>query len=386
MQCTTSPGETKCDHCKENELDCVFKNDDERKRYVIVPRKLSPFLLRNEDASLLNIVCGFLHDSILIMSRPRSKIFMHSLLEHIELLESHLKEVDGGVLQELHRPNSELDIQPTLQEEDAAPNVSSPWRRSRSPNEFDTTHLAFEDFDLPEDAGIYNPGGIEQQEQTPTSSAPSTNNGFISHSDVDSREELLQTTANARQSFIFDSAPLKYDLVTGQLQRCTPIARYQRYADQVTGSQRIHSGSWHLRQRLRRAIGDLDPETHDHLMTCFWTCYNSTMQIVDEMTFAQRKDENEDNPDYSGFLHICCLAMGFRFADKSRPDIKSLDKGDRQSTFHRDARFFVETELEILRGLTTVQGLLILSDLECAVGRDRASWMYAGKCQLLLSQ
>ncbi|KIX98580.1 uncharacterized protein Z520_05881 [Fonsecaea multimorphosa CBS 102226] len=308
--------------------------------------------------------------------RPRSRVFVHSLLEHIELLESRLKEVDGELPQQPQQPDIQVQSEQTQSAEHVAQQSAGSWPHRNSGDHFDLPHLDSEVVVLQEDQGLSSPGDNEPHDQTPTSNATSGEDGAVLCSELADRGHLQEGCEDTAHSFLFESTRLKYDGTTGQLRYFTPLARYQLYADQISDSQGSSSGSWHLQKRLHHMIKDLTTETYNHLMTCFWTHYNEALRMIDQEAFEQ--DRDRDKLHYSGFLHICCLAMGFRYADKSRPDIKTLDRGNRHSTFHESARYTVETELENPRGLTTIQGLLILSDLECAVGRDRSGWMYAG--------
>ncbi|EXJ76461.1 uncharacterized protein A1O5_00969 [Cladophialophora psammophila CBS 110553] len=75
--------------------------------------------------------------------------------------------------------------------------------------------------------------------------------------------------------------------------------------------------------------------------------------------------------------------MGFRFADKSRPGMQQVILNDSSSVFQREAKFLLDRELEDPRGLTIIQAMLVLSDLECASGRDDLAGMHiATSCRL----
>jgi hypothetical protein len=126
-----------------------------------------------------------------------------------------------------------------------------------------------------------------------------------------------------------------------------------------------------------KIIRDLASDTHDYLMEQFWTYYNSVIHVVHKEAFYEDK-QNGGNRYYSGFLHICMLATGYRSADKTRPDIQKLVMGNRESTLHREAKRIFEYEFERPGGLPTVQGLLLFSDLEACVGRDNTGWMISG--------
>lgn len=130
-------------------------------------------------------------------------------------------------------------------------------------------------------------------------------------------------------------------------------------------------------RRAERVIGALRPSTHDHLMRCFWEYYNSSQQVVDEIAFETGRTA-QDPGLYSPFLHITMLAMGYRFADWDREDVKRITLGNRESTLHQASKSMLEMELEMFGGVPSVQALLLLADLECGVGRDTTGWMYSG--------
>lgn len=113
-------------------------------------------------------------------------------------------------------------------------------------------------------------------------------------------------------------------------------------------------------------------------MNSFWEHYNSVLQIVHRGAFEEDM-ANSNNKYYSGFLHISILAMGYRFADLDRDDMKMITLGNRECTLHREAKYMMDMELERPGGIPSVQAFLLLGDLECGVGRDNTGWMYAGR-------
>lgn len=306
---------------------------------------------------------------------------MNSLVEHIGLLESLLREVDVELPQPIQYPDPQSQAQEIQHQPETTQSQLTSWQEQGDSQENSADAaipwLVSNDIDLQEESGLSDD---DAQNDTPSSNSTSSDNTFSLHSNTVNPEQL-QSTGDSMRSFLHHSTQLKYDSATGTLRYFSPVAKYQRYADRLMDSQNYSSGSWHLERRLQHMIQDIDTETLDHLMSCFWLFYNNTLQVVDQTTFQEDKDG--DKLHYSRFLHVCCLAMGFRYADKSRPNIKALGRGDRRSTFYLCVQEMVETELESPRGLTTIQSLLILSDLECAVGRDRSGWMHSGTaCRL----
>jgi hypothetical protein len=75
--------------------------------------------------------------------------------------------------------------------------------------------------------------------------------------------------------------------------------------------------------------------------------------------------------------------MAYQFADKDRPGMRHVTLNNGSSVFQREVKFILERELESLHGLTTIQALLVLSDVECARGRDDLAAMHiATSCRL----
>ena len=117
-------------------------------------------------------------------------------------------------------------------------------------------------------------------------------------------------------------------------------------------------------------------------MALFWQHYNGVLHVVHEEAFNEDREAGRTQ-FYSGFLHICILAMGYRFADKSRPDMQRIALPDRESTLQREAKYMLDLELERPGGIPSIAALLILGDSEVGVGRDNVGWMYAGMAMRL---
>ncbi|KAL5319230.1 hypothetical protein ACEPPN_012280 [Leptodophora sp. 'Broadleaf-Isolate-01'] len=174
---------------------------------------------------------------------------------------------------------------------------------------------------------------------------------------------------------------LSFDQLSGRLRFFGPASNFHIYADST--APRDNSGeSLEQTRRTERIIRSLTIETHDYLMDLFWEYYNSVLYIVHKEAFYEDM-QNSKNKHYSGFLHINILAMGYRFADVEREDMKKITLGNRECTLHREARYMLDMELERPGGLPSVQAFLLLGDLECGVGRDNTGWMYAGMANRL---
>lgn len=171
-----------------------------------------------------------------------------------------------------------------------------------------------------------------------------------------------------------------HDKDTGYTRYYAPTSNVHVYNEIVPASST--ADTWEQRRRISRVIKDLPTETHDYLMELFWTQHNTILHVVNKEAYYQDK-ENDNVRYYSGFLHICILAMGLRYADKSRPDIQRLTFGDEESSLLREARYLSEYAVNHSAELTRIQALLLLGDLECGLARDNSGWMYTGTFEVM---
>jgi hypothetical protein len=169
--------------------------------------------------------------------------------------------------------------------------------------------------------------------------------------------------------------PVLYDKKSGRLRHSCPIIAFHEFS--AVNQSSYMPSLQEKDRRVKKVLRDLSADTHDHLMECFWTHYTPVMQVVDRQFFQEDMDAG-DTLAYSGFLHVCILAMGYRYADWERSDIQMLALTNKESTLHREAKYMVELELEQPGGIPSVQALLILGQLESGSGRDAVGSMYAG--------
>jgi hypothetical protein len=268
-----------------------------------------------------------------------------------------LKEVEGESPRQLEPFSSHSPTQTASQAENIRPNLLGDSSDLQVSIESDEVSVPS------------HPRDNEAPNQTPSTNVMSADNrGFSGCGQV----------CTSLHSRLFETSQLQYSSTTGQLSYLGPAERLQHYCDGFTQSPGAPPGLWHMQRRLHHIVSELEQQTYDYLMTCFWSSYNEHLKIVDKEAFQQHKIEDGDQLHYSIFLHLCCLAMGFRFADKSRADIQPLTRTNRDSVFHENVRYMVEDELKKPHGLTTIQSLLILGDLEYARGSNQMGWMYTG--------
>lgn len=125
-------------------------------------------------------------------------------------------------------------------------------------------------------------------------------------------------------------------------------------------------------------VQSLELGTRNYLTTLFWTHYNSYIQLTRKELFSDALEYGSLD-FYSPTLHLAILAIGLRHADHSRPDIGPLVLAGRESRFHQQLKLCVETLPS--DGLSTphAQALLLLADLEYAVGRETSARVYLGQ-------
>jgi hypothetical protein len=123
---------------------------------------------------------------------------------------------------------------------------------------------------------------------------------------------------------------------------------------------------------------DLSPDTHDYLMDLFWNLHNAVIHLIHTETFY-RDQEHGGVEFYSTFLHLTMLATGFRYADKTREDIRRLSlQGYVTSTLHEKAKALAKLEIDKPGGIPSIQAFQLLGGLEFCCGNDDTAWLFTG--------
>jgi hypothetical protein len=169
---------------------------------------------------------------------------------------------------------------------------------------------------------------------------------------------------------------LSFDQLSGRLRYFGPTTNCHVHSD-ISNPMDTLADSSEQSRRAEKIIRSLPLATYDYLMDLFWQCYNPVIHVLHQESFNEDREAGRTQ-FYSGFLHICVLAMGFRFADKTRSDVQKIALPKMESTLHREAKYMLDHELERPGGIPSVVALLLLGDLECGVGRDNLGWLYAG--------
>ncbi|KAK0712846.1 fungal-specific transcription factor domain-containing protein [Lasiosphaeria miniovina] len=301
--------------------------------------------------------------------RPISKAYMSSLASRIVLLEGMLHERGVNPPPATHPPK-------TRQEAQTKPRQDQPKGQRRS---FSQGSDENPPYSLDGEASTPIPSGDEDAAKIEAEAADSLSASLPWNIDpVLSRTELKKDGHLRR--LLCSEGTMAVDQSSGRLRFFGPTANSHVYAESafLHDSSAVHEQA----RRADRIIRSLGPSTRDHLMTCFWSHYNSVTKVIDQAVFEA--DRDVQNPSfYSPFLHITMLAAGYRFADRDREDVKRNALRNWESTFHREAKCMLDAELERPGAIPSVQALLILADLECGVGRDSTGWMYSGMANRL---
>jgi hypothetical protein len=339
IRCVVPPGDKECTPCKRSGVECVIKNDDERRRYA--PEKI-----------FRNFTKPTLH-------RPISRAYVCSLTERVALLEAMLRDRGDEPPPAFHPPKIRDGHQHSIDH--------SPAGRITVPCDIQRDHSSPSDQASPQDdRPSFGPNKLNKNESV-HSDVHNIGSSSILHSPNDNGivKRLLSTHGH-----------LSFDQLSGRLRYFGPTTNCHVHSESGSPLRSAQQQS----QQTRRAdeiISSLPSETHEYLMGLFWQFYNSVLHVLHHEAFNEDRDMGRTQ-FYSGFLHVCVLAMGFRFADKRRPDIQKLALAHWESNLHREAKYMLDDELERPGDVPLIVALLILSDLETGVGRDTLGWLYGG--------
>ncbi|KIW29740.1 uncharacterized protein PV07_05529 [Cladophialophora immunda] len=346
-KCIVDPGHASCDYCQSKGMECTFQALDDRKR-------------------------------------PKSKVYLNSLLENIQSLEQRLREAGHEPPQFQH---SVTQAQPTQQHRrnislrGGQPALSTDSTANKSRVQATSSLEDAAQTSLEEERIQGSPASADACMETVRE--PSAREQIKLHSAVRPRSSSEPYQLGNRQdtvwNLIYGPDRFIYDKRKGRIHYFSPSTCYKRYLSS-NGQGALEPSQ--LDKHSYKILADIPTDLESYLMDLFWSRYNSTLCVIDQQAF--RNDQASGGSTYySGFLHLACLAMGFRFADKTRRGMQQVTLSDTYSVFQREAKFLLDRELEDPQGLTIIQAMLVLSDLECAYGRDDLAAMHiATSCRL----
>ena len=283
---------------------------------------------------------------------------MCSLTERVAMLEGMLTERGEDVPPANHPPMTRHGPRP----DDQSPASKNRQQQPRDKTQDNESPGSFNDDFMDTEHHDSHSNRAEDNESAHSASSPSIlpppqKDGMVSR--------LLSTRGH-----------LSFDQLNGRLRYFGPTTNCHVHSAQGQLAEDSRE-SLEQARRTDKVIRFLSEETYNYLMDLFWSYYNNVIHVLHRDAFEEDREHGRTQ-FYSGFLHICVLAMGFRYADKSRPDMQKIAISQYESTLHREAKYMLDAELERPGGIPLVVALLLLGDMECQVGRDNTGWLYSG--------
>ncbi|KAL5340905.1 fungal-specific transcription factor domain-containing protein [Aspergillus crustosus] len=328
-RCVVPTGQTSCTQCQEAGQECVIKNDDQRRK-------------------------------------PASKAYVSQLEEQIQQLQDALRDRNNHGHPNNNAPEDAIDSPPD----------------QGQPHPEPETEPAPEPELHPEPAPLPMTNTVQPPFTKPQPILTQDNN--LMSTDIwqpPPKSRLDFTGSDTERSsmahrLLSSRGHVSYDQLAGQQRYFGPTTNCHIYLDIGSESEESRIQAREQNRRTQRVLSSLSQASQDYLMRLFWKHYNAVIRVVDQEAFQIGRETG--GPFYSGFLHICILAAGYRFADKQRPDMFRIALPGRESLLHREAKYMLDYEMERPGGLPSIAALLLLGDLEVGCGRDNAGWLYSG--------
>ncbi|KAK5312769.1 hypothetical protein LTR93_011190 [Exophiala xenobiotica] len=265
-KCSIEPGQEVCKFCHQNDLQCLFQNDDERK----------------------------------ISS---SKAHISALNERVHMLENLLR-------QQQRRSHSTPATELQAQAHEATLTSGS----GNAP----ATNLILCPPDCPSD-GDHEPAPCGQT--SIANGGPPNNRAALSPHEGSSGGRLSDSSHPSLSS-PDHRKPVVHQLVV-TVDSVDRRGNSGHPSDRLTAEASTPYESRGQRRQIDRLLEEVSPTTDDYLLSLFFEHGNSMLPVVHEEAFYRDKAAGRTRW-YNGFLHICILAIGLRYADRSKPDVMRL--------------------------------------------------------------
>jgi hypothetical protein len=131
---------------------------------------------------------------------------------------------------------------------------------------------------------------------------------------------------------------------------------------------------------------EFDLETQSHLLDIYWTYQHGVLQVFDKELFLHGMRTRKSRY-FSKALLYCIYACAARISD--RPALRNLvlpatdDFEEQQPYLIATATNLIDLELKRPQ-ITTIQALLLLSVVYCALSKDTKGWLFTGISKLAL--
>ncbi|KAL6230332.1 fungal-specific transcription factor domain-containing protein [Aspergillus navahoensis] len=321
-RCVLRPRQTACTQCQETGQECIIKNDDQRRK-------------------------------------PASKAYVSQLQDRIQQLQAALRERE----EQSFAKSKNVKNNNILINHSGSPEIAQPAEVYCDRAQLPAPHAS-------------EPVSPPQYKESP---ARSLNSPI--YRPLTPINSALKKSSMAHR-LLSTRGHVSFDQLTGQQRYFGPTTNCHIYLAIASESEESRRQAREQCRRTQRVLSTLSQESQEYLMQMFWKHYNSVIRVVHQEAFEAGRDAG-GGPFYSGFLHICILAAGYRFADKQRPDMVRITLPGRESLLHREAKYMLDYEMERPGGLPSIAALLLLGDLEIGCGRDIAGWLYSGMAHRL---
>ena len=216
---------------------------------------------------------------------------------------------------------------------------------------------------------------IPSAEQPPPYTSPDGSSTVPSADDGKHSDKVPAEPASSVVTRLMPSA-IRFDMASGRVRYFGSTTHMNVLSRMNSGNTAQHRAShWPIALIVR----DISPDTHNYLMDLFWNLHNAVIHLIQADTFY-RDQEQGGVEFYSTFLHLTMLATGFRYADKTREDIRRLAlPGYATSTLHDKAKALAKLEIDKPGGIPSIQAFQLLGGLEFCCGNDDTGWLFTGR-------
>ncbi|KAH8680029.1 fungal-specific transcription factor domain-containing protein [Tricladium varicosporioides] len=287
--------------------------------------------------------------TMVVGGRKRNKTYTTALLKRIELLEDLVKQNGGQLAPPPPPPLATVQEQGQSQQDSNAETINAPLDMASPPTSV---------------------------QKEPSNILPSIVSSEAPSPDIN--QQNLRAVATGAAAVTPNVLTIPHLQVTGLHPERTPyFGRTANMHVQAKSETRRSKHPSDPQWRIEMLLPNLSTRTLEYLMSLYWNFHNSHIHLVHKVAFQEDRLRGRAE-FYSIFLHLCMLSIGFRYADRVRPDIKSLLFPNHESLIHVKALKMAESELKRPGGIPSVQAFFLLADLECSRGRDDTGWMYSG--------
>jgi hypothetical protein len=172
---------------------------------------------------------------------------------------------------------------------------------------------------------------------------------------------------------------------TTLLRQCPSCATEQR-ADAGHGSPSVRARQGpdsavtdptDLCENIDTYIRRIPAPASDYLLRCYYQSHNIVIPMIHPEVFAI--DRARGTGDfYSPLLYLCMLAIGYRYADRLRPEMVGLDHLHLDSKLYQKLKAHIDRDISFQWTVSLMQAILLVADLEARWQRYAEGWIHCG--------